>query len=69
MRSRKHLLPEEVVAIGNAFKVVKGRHAHRDATLILLMYRHGLRVAKVAALKWEQIDFSGGTLHVRRVKK
>ena len=66
---REHLLPEEVVAVGNAIKKAEGRHAHRDATLILLMYRHGLRVAEVAALKWEQIDFSSGTIHVRRVKK
>ena len=36
--------------------------------MILLAYRHGLRVSEVCALRWEQIDFGKGLLHVRRVK-
>lgn len=52
-----------------AIQKSKGRHAHRDSTLILLIYRHGLRVAEATTLKWEQIDFSGGTIYVKRVKK
>ncbi|WP_264299971.1 tyrosine-type recombinase/integrase [Nostoc sp. MG11] len=35
----------------------------------MLIYRHGLRVAEVASLRWEQIDFHGGTNYVKRVKK
>ncbi|WP_226889896.1 hypothetical protein [Nostoc sp. MG11] len=31
--------------------------AHRDSTLILLCYRHGLRVVEVASLRWEQTSF------------
>lgn len=69
VRSREHLLPEEVIAMRDALRKAAGRHAHRDATLILLMYRHGLRVSEAAALKWEQIDFCSGTIYVRRVKK
>jgi type 1 fimbriae regulatory protein FimB/type 1 fimbriae regulatory protein FimE len=69
VRTREHLLPEEVEAMRSAIKKSKGRHAHRDSTLILLTYRHGLRVAEVASLRWEQIDWNGGTIYVRRVKK
>ncbi len=45
-----------------------GRHGHRDTTLILLMYRHGLRVSEVASLRWESIDLKTALLHVRRLK-
>lgn len=69
VRTREHLLPAEVEAMRRAIQKSKGRHAHRDSTLILLIYRHGLRVAEATTLKWEQIDFSGGTIYVKRVKK
>ncbi len=45
-----------------------GRHGHRDDTLILLMFRHGLRVGEVTTLRWEQVDFQQGFLHVKRIK-
>lgn len=69
VRSREHLLVEEVEAMIQAIKKAGGRHAHRDITLILLIYRHGLRRAEAASLKWDQIDLNNGTIHVRRVKK
>ncbi len=69
VRTREHLLPQEVEAMRSAIKQSKGRHAHRNSTLILLVYRHGLRVSEIAALRWEQIDFSAGTIYVKRVKK
>jgi integrase len=46
----------------------KGRYGHRDATLILLMARHGLRVTEAIDLRWDQIDLAKGHLHVRRLK-
>ena len=51
-----------------AIKKRGGRHAHRDATL-LVIYRHGLRAEEAANLRWEQVDFATGTRHVRRVKR
>ena len=41
---------------------------HRDRTAILLAYRHGLRVAELVALRWDQIDLKQGLLHVNRLK-
>jgi integrase len=45
------------------------RHGHRDATMVLLAFRHGLRAAELVALEWSQVDFAAAVLHVRRVKK
>jgi len=47
----------------------KGRYGHRDATLILVAYRHGLRAVELCDLEWSQVEFDrGSTLHVRRAK-
>jgi len=32
------------------------------------MFRHGLRVSEAVNLKWEQVDFKEGLLHVSRIK-
>jgi len=53
--------------IGAAKKV--GRHGVRDAAIILLMFRHGLRSAELVALKWSQVDLVGGYIEVRRAKR
>jgi type 1 fimbriae regulatory protein FimB/type 1 fimbriae regulatory protein FimE len=45
------------------------RHGHRDATMILIAYRHGLRVAELVDLRWDQIELDAARLHVRRVKR
>ena len=66
-RAREYLTSAEVDQLMKAARRV-GRHGHRDATLILLMYRHGLRVSEIGALQWNQIDLKTALLHVRRVK-
>jgi type 1 fimbriae regulatory protein FimB/type 1 fimbriae regulatory protein FimE len=66
LRTREHLTPSEVDALIEAAKA--NRYGHRDATMILIAFRHGLRAAEVCDLRWDQIDFSGAVLHVRRVK-
>jgi integrase len=45
-----------------------GRYGHRDATMILVAYRHGLRASEACDLQWQQIELSEGRLHVHRVK-
>jgi integrase len=66
LRTREHMTPGEVETLLAAAR--ENRHGHRDATMILLTYRHGLRAAEVCDLRWDQVDFSGAVLHVRRVK-
>lgn len=66
-RTREHLLPDEVEAMIKSARMV-GRHPHRDSTLILLAYRHGLRVSELVALRWEQVDFAGAAIHINRLK-
>ena len=50
-------------------KVASGnRHGHRDATMILLAFRHGLRASELCSLRWDQIDLTQAKLHVVRAK-
>jgi type 1 fimbriae regulatory protein FimB/type 1 fimbriae regulatory protein FimE len=46
----------------------RGRYGHRDATMILVAFRHGLRVSELVALRWEQVDLDAGRLRVIRHK-
>ena len=57
----------EVARLTDAAKA--GRFGRRDATMVLLAYRHGLRASELADLRWDQIDFDHATLAVRRAKK
>ncbi len=45
------------------------RHAARDRCLILLMFRHGLRVSEAVGLKLADVDMEGRSLHVARLKR
>ena len=66
-RSREYLTTAEVKGLIDAAKDV-GRHGARDALLILVMYRHALRVTELVDLKWDQVDLNRGRLHVNRLK-
>jgi type 1 fimbriae regulatory protein FimB/type 1 fimbriae regulatory protein FimE len=66
-RSREYLTEDEVDKLISAAGRV-GRHGHRDETLILLSYRHGLRVTELVSLRWEQVDLKQGLIHVNRLK-
>jgi integrase len=47
----------------------RGRYGVRDATAIMMAARHGFRATELCALRWDQVDFAGGWLHVVRRKK
>jgi type 1 fimbriae regulatory protein FimB/type 1 fimbriae regulatory protein FimE len=65
---RDHLTPNEVRRLIDAVKKKGGWYAYRNATLILLLYRHGLRRTEAAHLRWSDVDLAGGTIYIRRVK-
>ncbi len=67
LRSREYLTSEEVDQLITAARSL-GRHGHRDMTMILLMFRHGLRVSELVTLRWDMIDMKQGILHVSRLK-
>ncbi len=52
VRTREYLTEQEVELLMDVARKT-GRHGHRDATLILLAYRHGLRVSELVSLRWE----------------
>jgi len=67
LRTREYLDESEVERLIKAAKV--NRQGQRDATMILIAFRHGLRAAELVDLRWDQIDLGrNACLHVRRVK-
>jgi integrase len=48
--------------------LIKARYGARDGLAVLMAYRHGLRASELARLRWDQVDFDHGLLHVRRFK-
>lgn len=68
LRQREYLTPAEVERLMKAARS-GGRYGHRDATLILIAFRHGLRASEIADLEWSQVEFGrSASLHVRRAK-
>ena len=66
LRTRSHLTEKEVDKL---LKVAKqGRYGSRDHLMVLMAFRHGLRVSELCDLQWSDVDFKAGTLHVRRLK-
>jgi type 1 fimbriae regulatory protein FimB/type 1 fimbriae regulatory protein FimE len=67
LRTREYLTEPEVERLIKAAKA--NRNGQRDATMILLAFRHGLRAAELVDLRWDQVDLGrNACLHVRRVK-
>jgi type 1 fimbriae regulatory protein FimB/type 1 fimbriae regulatory protein FimE len=66
LRTREHLTTDEVERLIEAAK--NNRYGHRDAPMVLLAFRHGLRAGEICDLRWEQVDFKTASLHVRRLK-
>jgi type 1 fimbriae regulatory protein FimB/type 1 fimbriae regulatory protein FimE len=68
LRTREYLTETEIERL---IKAARGnRYGLRDATMILMAFRHGLRAAELVDLRWEQVEFGrNAALHVRRVKQ
>jgi type 1 fimbriae regulatory protein FimB len=66
MSNRKHLVVAEVEKL---LATTKGaRHEARDKCLLLLMFRHGLRVSEACGMVLSQVDIESRMLHVKRLK-
>ena len=63
-RTREHLTGAEVDRLIDAARA--NRWGHRDATMILVAFRHGLRSSELADLRWDQIDFTLDAPHRAR---
>jgi type 1 fimbriae regulatory protein FimB/type 1 fimbriae regulatory protein FimE len=63
---REYLTEREVERLMKA--AGENRWGHRDATAILIAYRHGLRASELVALRWDDIELGSGRMHVRRAK-
>jgi type 1 fimbriae regulatory protein FimB len=67
MKGRKHLVLAEVQRLIEATH--GNQNAARDRCLLLLMFRHGLRVSEACSLQLSQVDIESRVLHVYRMKK
>ena len=66
VRSREYLTDAEVNRLISA--AGENRNGHRDAAMVLVAYRHGLRAGELVTMRWDAIDFAHGRLHVSRLK-
>ncbi len=65
-RAKNYLDPSEIDRLLEAAK--DGRHGARDHALLLLMYRHGLRVCETVRLKKDQLNLRHARIWVKRAK-
>ncbi len=68
LRTREYLTETEIERL---IKAARGnRYGPRDASMILMAYRHGLRAAELVDLRWDQVELGrNAVVHVRRVKQ
>jgi type 1 fimbriae regulatory protein FimB/type 1 fimbriae regulatory protein FimE len=64
-RTRKHLEAAEVEAIADG--APDNRDGARDWLMIVMAYRHGLRVGELCELRWTDVHLQTATLTVRHV--
>jgi type 1 fimbriae regulatory protein FimB/type 1 fimbriae regulatory protein FimE len=64
---RRYLTEREIEHLVDCARK-RSRYGHRDATMVLVAYRHGLRASETCDLQWHQVELPEGRLHVNRVK-
>jgi integrase-like protein len=67
-RIREYFTPAEIKRLMATARKAS-RYGHRDATMILMAYRHGLRASELGDLQCHQVELTAGRLHVRRTKR
>nr|OEJ78153.1 integrase [Cyanobacterium sp. IPPAS B-1200] len=65
---RNHLTPHEVAHLIDTVRKKGGWYRSRNSTLLLIIYRHGLRRTEASHLRWSDIDLAEGTIYIKRVK-
>lgn len=66
-RSREYLTLDEVNRLIDAAEL-RGRHPIRDKALLLLMFRHGLRVTEAITLRWDAVMIEQQAIGITRLK-
>src|SRR5258708_37691743 len=64
---RKYLTAREIEKLMDHARK-HSRYGHRDSTMILGTYRHGLRASEVCDPQWHQVEPDPGRMHVRRAE-
>ncbi|TDX21234.1 tyrosine-type recombinase/integrase [Rhodovulum visakhapatnamense] len=65
-RRQDYLSPPDMERLLTSAK--KGRHGIRDQLLLMMMYRHGLRVSEATALRRADADLSQARIWISRLK-
>jgi integrase len=65
-RQREYLTESEVDKL--LATAGDSRNPVRDRLLVLLAFRHALRVSELVSLRWEQIHLDTATIHIKRAK-
>ena len=66
-RAKNFLTESEMEIFLNAAR--KGRHAARNFAMMLMAFRHGLRVSELINVRMADVDLNTGRLFVRRVER